>query len=263
MVGTPNYPDITSDKYVIVVNEDCDEVLDDGGEGDTEMGTLHIIKVIDNSDGGSRTASDFSFQVNDGPETAFEADGSNDIVMAAGDYTVTEVETSSRYRISYSDGCTGTLAEDGEATCTITNTYRESSSGGGGSSNRNNNNNDNDGEVLGASDSNDGEVLGAVCPAITMYMRQGMATDPTQVTALQAFLNGELGLNLAVNGIFDTLTTQAVNAFQLKYKSEVLAPWAPFGFDPNTPSGYVFKTTLWKINDIACPDLNVAFPTLP
>lgn len=135
--------------------------------------------------------------------------------------------------------------------------------GGGGSSNRNNNNNNN-GEVLGASTNSEGEVLGNECTLLTDYMREYMANNPAQVVLLQAFLNGEMMSGLPTTGFFGPLTTAAVNAFQLKYWEEVLKPWADIGMGENhTPTGYVYKTTLWKINDIKCPDLDVPFPMLP
>lgn len=132
---------------------------------------------------------------------------------------------------------------------------------GGGGRGRSGGSNRSTGEVLGAS--TEGEVLGAACPLLTDFMREGMANDAGQVSLLQQFLNTEMGLALPVTGFFGGLTTAAVNAFQLKYQPEVLAPWAPFGYSPTQPTGYVFKTTLWKINDIACPDLDAPFPALP
>lgn len=39
----------------------------------------------------------------------------------------------------------------------------------------------------------------------------------------------------------------AVNAFQIKYSSDILTPWKV-----NTPSGMVYISTLKKINSLAC-----------
>lgn len=134
--------------------------------------------------------------------------------------------------------------------------------GGGGGGGGGGSNNDDDGEVLGAS--TDGEVLGNECALLTDFMREGMANDPAQVTLLQAFLNGEMSSGLPESGFFGSLTTSAVNSFQLKYWEEVLKPWAEIGMgQEKTPTGFVYKTTLWKINNIKCPDLNAPFPTLP
>ena len=42
---------------------------------------LIVKKVVINDDGGTKTAADFSFQVNGGSATAFEADGQNDLTV--------------------------------------------------------------------------------------------------------------------------------------------------------------------------------------
>src|SRR3989344_3480627 len=94
-----------------------------------------------------------------------------------------------------------------------------------------------------------GEVLGATtsdfCPFLTGYMRIGYVNDPANVARLQVFLNIYEGSNLAVTGVFDEATFQAVEAFQLKYKDDILTPWGI-----NQPTGYVYIRTLGKINQI-------------
>ncbi|MDB5264794.1 MAG: hypothetical protein JWN64_365 [Parcubacteria group bacterium] len=119
------------------------------------------------------------------------------------------------------------------------------------------------GSVLG--NSTGGEVLGASCGIlIDTFMRENKANDSADVNDLKSFLNGEMGTDLSVNGMFDALTTAAVNAFQIKYFEDVLNPWVPFGLATNhTPTGYVYKTTAWKINMINCPELNLPMPQLP
>jgi len=85
-------------------------------------GILHVKKVIENGNLGSKQFQDFSFQVNDGETTAFDAvDGQNDMeVPAGGTYTVTEVAAPG-YETSY-DNCTNlTIPALEEETCTITN----------------------------------------------------------------------------------------------------------------------------------------------
>jgi hypothetical protein len=95
-------------------------------------------------------------------------------------------------------------------------------------------------------------------------MREGQVNDSNQVSVLQSFLNGEMSANLSVSGVFDNLTTNWVNAFQVKYWSDVLAPWVPYGLPTDhTPTGYVYKTTQVKINRIACPDMAFDNPMLP
>ncbi len=83
-------------------------------------GTLIVKKVVMNDDAGGATATDFSFQVNGGTATAFEADGQNDFTVATGTYTVTEVPVDG-YTTSYESCENIALAAGGTATCTITN----------------------------------------------------------------------------------------------------------------------------------------------
>lgn len=113
------------------------------------------------------------------------------------------------------------------------------------------------GEVLGAS------TVGGTCQVyLNTYMRQGVGNDPAEVTKLQTFLNGQ-GISVPVTGVFGPLTAQAVGVFQVMHAGEVLMPWVPFGLgDGVTPTGYVFKTTRWKINNIVCPG-SEAYPLLP
>lgn len=113
----------------------------------------------------------------------------------------------------------------------------------------------------GGSNNSQGLVLGASTgpnecgPLLTDYMRMGEDNDPVQVILLQNFLNAELVINLALTGIFDQATKDAVEMFQQKYASEILPPWGLSG-----PTGWVYILTLWKINDISCPTLGVPKP---
>jgi hypothetical protein len=111
----------------------------------------------------------------------------------------------------------------------------------------------------------EGEVLGATCiPLLTSYMHERFANPVLEVMKLQMFLNRELGVTDQVTGNFGPKTTERVNAFQLKYAKDVLAPWVPLGLvSEDTPTGYVYKTTLWKINSLACPALADSKPVLP
>ncbi|MDO8498851.1 MAG: hypothetical protein Q7S44_03635 [bacterium] len=87
---------------------------------DDQQGTLIVKKVVLNDNGGTLEAQDFSFQVNSGTATNFEADGQNDLTVDAGTYTVTE-PTVAGYDTSY-DNCTGVVVSNsGTQTCTITN----------------------------------------------------------------------------------------------------------------------------------------------
>lgn len=105
-------------------------------------------------------------------------------------------------------------------------------------------------------------VLGAstsFCPLITDYMQMGGDNDSWEVTKLQMFLNifrsvyG--GTENPVTGFFGTITDANVKAFQDHYRSDILEPWYELGIVPHEkPTGFVYKTTLYKINSIVCPD---------
>lgn len=120
------------------------------------------------------------------------------------------------------------------------------------------------GQVLGASTSTvststkpDTTKLSCSTPLLSQYMRMGKANDPAQVKLLQTFLNGNMDAGLSVSGYFGIATQNAVKAFQTKYASTVLTPWKIAD-----PTGYVYKTTEWQINELNCSTLNAPFPTL-
>jgi len=87
----------------------------------------------------------------------------------------------------------------------------------------------------------------------------GDSNDTIEVMKLQIFLNifkdmfG--GTENPVTGTFGTITDTNVKAFQQQFQTEILDPWYNQGIVPhNRPTGFVYKTTLWKINSIVCPD---------
>ena len=81
-------------------------------------GTLIVKKILINDNGGTATAVDFSFKVNDGTSTALEFDGQNDLTVSAGTYSVAEVAGFSRYDTTY-DNCADVAIDNGETkTCT-------------------------------------------------------------------------------------------------------------------------------------------------
>jgi hypothetical protein len=111
-----------------------------------------------------------------------------------------------------------------------------------------------------------GLVLGAstvnTCPFLLNYMQIGENNDALEVMKLQAFLNifrtmfG--GTENPVTGTFGVITDANVKAFQQHFQTEILDPWYNQGIVPhNRPTGFVYKTTLWKINSIVCPDTAV------
>ena len=111
------------------------------------------------------------------------------------------------------------------------------------------------GEVLGESISE--EELLACGLYLLEYIKFGAQNNPTEVTKLQIFLNENMGANIPVTGIYDELTMEWVNKFQLKYREEVLRPWVEAGLHESEeiPTGYVYKTTRRWINVLKCPSL--------
>lgn len=90
-------------------------------------------------------------------------------------------------------------------------------------------------------------VMTTSCPLITDYLKLGGDNNGAQVTKLQIFLKNSEKLNVDVNGIFDQKTEDAVKSFQLKYLPTILGPW-----DATRATGFVYITTLKKINQLAC-----------
>ena len=96
----------------------------------TPTGTLTVTKVIVNTGGGTATSTDFSFKVDGGSTTAFDADGSNSMSVVAGSHSVTEAPADASYVTTYSNSlnantnCTDLNVPDGgTVTCTVTNTF--------------------------------------------------------------------------------------------------------------------------------------------
>jgi len=94
---------------------------------DDQPGTLEIKKIVVNDNGGSKAAQDFSYIVNGGSPTAFNANGTSTQTVNAGNYTVTEAATS-EYAASYTNSLNATtncrnlfVANGATVTCTITN----------------------------------------------------------------------------------------------------------------------------------------------
>ncbi len=109
-----------------------------------------------------------------------------------------------------------------------------------------------------------GQVLGASTSCslyLTDYLRQDLENDPWQVTKLQVFLTLQ-GFYTPLTRVFDATTKSNVKLFQAKHYEDVLKPWYESGIvSHDLPTGYVYKTTQWKINDIMCPGI-APFPDL-
>jgi hypothetical protein len=129
------------------------------------------------------------------------------------------------------------------------------SSSGGGHGRSSSRNSSSVGEVLGA-------FTGNCVAFINSYLKMGLANDPEQVKNLQSFLN-EQGISVPITGFFGIITDNAVKTFQKNHKAETLAPWKTVGLsDGETPTGYVFKTTKYTINNMVCPGVET-MPILP
>jgi hypothetical protein len=89
-------------------------------------GTLVVQKTVINNSGGTKVATNFSFQVNGGTATAFLQDGANtlagknSITVQPGTYSVTEPAVAG-YDTTYSNCTSLVIPAGGTATCTITN----------------------------------------------------------------------------------------------------------------------------------------------
>jgi len=243
---------------------------DDSGEIDVRETVLFIIEEEEENEGSGSEENSNTLPVitlvGDNPLTIFiqetftdpgatandteDGDITGDIVVGVDSVNT---NTAGSYFITYNViDSEGASAIEVERMVTV----RERGGGGGGSSG---------GEVLGAFSG--GEVLGAVSDSnqcgmyIFDYMRQSFPTnDPVEVAKLQGFLS-EQGFFVPETGYFGPLTDRSVKDFQVAHSDEILLPWTNLGFTGG-PSGYVYKTTRWKINNIVCPG-SEDFPLIP
>ena len=122
------------------------------------------------------------------------------------------------------------------------------------------------GGVVAGATTGGGVVAGATTvkcePYLLSYIKLGGDNDPEEVKKLESFLNEFLGLDLPIDGIYDLNDFNAVKQFQLLMKDKVLAPWVEIGCLPNvdTPTGYVYKTTIWAINSFFCSEEKTELP---
>ena len=85
--------------------------------------TLRVIKHVVNDDGGSKSAADFTILVSGSaasPASFAGSESGTDVSLDPGAYGVSEAPADG-YAVSYSDGCSGTIAPGGSATCVVTN----------------------------------------------------------------------------------------------------------------------------------------------
>lgn len=92
------------------------------------------------------------------------------------------------------------------------------------------------------------------CEFLNDHMQMGAANDRFEVMKLQMFMKMIMGYDQPVTGFFGTITDENVKRFQEEYRHDILDPWYVQDIVPNTePTGFVYKLTKWKINDIVCP----------
>ena len=106
-----------------------------------------------------------------------------------------------------------------------------------------------------------GQVLGAateICNVINTYMRRGYRNVPDEVQTLQNFLNGYIQSGLAVDSMFGPKTENAVKAFQIARRENILIPWGL-----TLPTGIFYKTSLAEAKRLMCPNEfgNLPIPT--
>ena len=255
------------------------------GGGNTPSAEIGIVKTVDNANPASGSTIHYTLTVNaTGPSASFGVVA--DDILPSGITFVSATSSEGSYASSTGIWTIGTMNNGTNATLTITamvtaangtkitntGTVHESPTvvdplsgnnsssvtidvGGSGGV----------GQVLGASTST-GQVLGASCGLyLTQYIHpiRKNLNNPTEVKKLQIFLNQNLGLNLPITGYYGNQTIAAVNQFQVKYHTEVLAPWLPLGLPTQfTPTSYVYQTTQRWINLIMCPALNLSLPAL-
>jgi hypothetical protein len=92
-----------------------------------QFGTLRVVKNLVDDNGGDSANEDFSFKVNGGTSVSFEADGTNELTVAVGTYSVVE-NAAAGYTTTYTNSlnantnCTNlTVVAGGTTTCTIKN----------------------------------------------------------------------------------------------------------------------------------------------
>src|SRR3989344_2176477 len=90
---------------------------------DDQAASLTVIKHVENDNGGTKAASDFTINVTGAnvSDTSFPGDEAGTTVsLDAGSYSVGEVNPGG-YSVSYSASCSGTITNGEQVTCTVTN----------------------------------------------------------------------------------------------------------------------------------------------
>ncbi len=89
---------------------------------------------------------------------------------------------------------------------------------------------------------------------LTKFIKFDTPNDPKEVQKLKRFLDEYENANITdFSGTYDEVTMNAVKTFQNKYSKDVLE--GPWGIAQAT--GYVYKSTLAKINELYCAKTRV------
>jgi hypothetical protein len=175
----------------------------------------------------------------DGDITAFVVASGSVNTSVNGDYTIT-------YTVTDSGGLSASVSR-------VVRVVSQIPTGGGGGSITPSGNSS-------GGNTGGGEVLGATTACglyLEDFLKYGKNNNEEEVKKLQTFLNDYLKLDpkITVNGVFGLDTKKAVIKFQEKEFDFVLKPW-----NLKKGTGWVFKTTVTRINNIMCPELNIPIP---
>ncbi len=87
---------------------------------------------------------------------------------------------------------------------------------------------------------------------LSNFIAYGVVNNSSEVKILEKFLNDYEGENLIIDGKYGKEDFEAVKRFQLKYNKDILANDTIWKDINQKPTGYVYKTTRKKINEIYC-----------
>ncbi len=256
----PAYENITSDRYIIVVNEKCGDVT-------PPPSSRFTLQITTNGDGNGlvqgagiycdsnpTVGEESEINVNDCQETYDEGTVVN--------LTVTPDE-GSNFNSSWStnSGSAGTCTGN-STSCSVTLTSNTSLNAHFAVTNNNSVSNGPFGSSSGSRTVRQGQVLGAETSCgiyVDKFLRRGYKNDVNAVMKLQKFLNDYMKAGLKEDGKFGYGTEKWLKSFQLKHADKVLTPW---GFKSKAPTGIFYLTTQTEVNNIMCPPLNLPIPLL-
>lgn len=209
-------------------------------EGETD-GKVSVVTGPSGDSTSVKGDSDDSSETPTGDSTNVEGENNSNPGTPSGDSTSVEGDSDDSSETPTGDSTT----VEGDSVETDDSDDTETTSGGSGGGGTTSYAGSNSGEVLGAFASSEGTTCGMY---LNEYMRMGMVNNPIEVLKLQIFL-ALRGYDVNITGFFGTQTDVAVKAFQSDFRSQILNPWA----ETLAPTGYVYKTTRYTINNILCP----------